>query len=368
METQTTLTAAMDGPYTPQQRKAIGEALEANRVASGLKVNQLSTMLGWHPSMYSRIIKGTYPGDIDKYLTGAVRWLNDRAEAAAAPAADYVETSIARRIIATCRRAVNRGTIARIEAPSGIGKSMALREFARQRGDRAAYIYAGENYSQRGALVREIALAVCQSAPDHMSSDRLFSRVRDTLRQFYGGGQSAPFAIIVDEAQTLTAASLNTLRNLHDDPACGAAIILAGTARLTFKLQSSHERGQYEQLNSRTRATWSMSETDPIDEADVDAVVAGTLAGLGCKSTLPAASLKFLRRLAGERGKLRNPVNRLRDVADMAEILGVRPTFSVAELDYVATLSGAEQQMVHAEPPFSATARPAAPQPRLATA
>ena len=108
----------------------------------------------------------------------------------------------------------------------------------------------------------------------------------------------------------------------------------------------------YEQLRSRAGAQYLMGIDDEIPLADVRAVADSVLAGLGHTGRLRRESYTYLHRLAQMDGKLRNVVHRLWAVHDVAAGVGAQPAYSVAELDFVATLVGHQCEMEHPEPPF----------------
>lgn len=94
------------------------------------------------------------------------------------------------------------------------------------------------------------------SPRSRFTSAQLYRDVTDKLAERYQGGRNQSYMIIIDEATTLRASAINMLRNLHDDPACRPAIILADTvSRLDgFLYSRAGIAGGNEQLRSRAKA------------------------------------------------------------------------------------------------------------------
>jgi len=308
-------------------------------------------------STWSLIQAGKYRGDIDRYLRRAVQWMADRLARAEAPQADYVPTKIGRYIMKVCQRAWSVPTIGVVVTPSGAGKTAALMEYARRRGDRAQYIPAGKAISTMQGLISELAGRLHVPVTTRSTSATLYRSVRDALADYYAAGKGDPFVIIVDEATTLRARAKNMLRNLHDDPAVRCAVVLADTARLNVDLNNRSGRALYEQLRSRSGAQFLMTVDEEIAAEDVRAVADSILKSLDCKRALHRDSYKFLHSLAQAEGKLRNVAYRLHAVHDVAGEVGQAPTYSVAELDFVADLVGGKRQLRHEAAPFGRPAK-----------
>lgn len=350
-----------DGPLTEKDRQQIRTALREIQAAENVPNSVMARILGCSQPLYSQLVKGTYKGDVDRWLARARQWMADRAERAEMPQVTYVETSIGRAIMTVCRRSWAKSRIGRVITPSGCGKTAALVEFARRRGDRALYLSAGECFSSKRALLGEIARQMGMRHARHDKLHELYPRIRDLLAGYYAQGKADPFCLIIDEATTLRADTLNMLRNLSDDPDCRVALVLADTWRLDVELHRPRGiAGGYEQLRSRIGVEFKMRVDDEISLADVKAVADSILDALGHKRRLRESSYRYLSHVTQIDGKFRNLVHRLEAVCEVAEATGTPAEYSVAQLDYVATLVGHDCQMEHAEPPFGRPARAAA--------
>ncbi len=335
---------ATEGRLTEQQRKDIRRALGEYMTAEALKPRAVARMLGVSESLLSGIRKGTYAADPDPWLRKIAALIADSAhKTAAAPPTSFVATTEARRILACCLRAVQMPCIAKIIGPSGIGKSEAFREFARRRGDRATYIQAGAALAGIRGVMELISRSLRLRLPQRISNAGMYLAIREDLARRYGGGAASPHSIIVDEATTLSGQALRLLRDLHDDPDVRAAVILGDTARLDDMVGDRRNvAGGYDQIRSRFGAVYFKRASEEISEEDVRLVADGALEALGHSRRLPAASYRYLARLANSEGTYRNVVYRLQTAAALAEGRDKEPAYSVAELDFAGLMLGRE--------------------------
>lgn len=329
------------------------------QAAADLSDVRIAGITGVSASVISQIKRGVYKGDSDRVLVDVDRWLSTRTEVLDAPDADYVPTTIGERIQTVCDMAVFRRTMGIVSTPSGWGKTVALREAARVRKSRCCLVYAGEAMNTKRELTSAIGDAMGMSG---LVADppTILRKVRKKLHGYYGGGRAESYLIIVDEATTLRPAAINMLRGLHDDPACRAAVVLADTvSRLDSFLHGRNQRviaGGNEQLRSRATAQYHVTASDTMLREDVRLVAAATLKAAGHRRKLDRHALDYLARLASEPGALRNVVARIENVGYLASRRNLAADYSVAQLDYVATLSGDAWRMQHDTVPFGPTA------------
>lgn len=346
--------------YTDAQRAALLTRLTDAQTAEGLSHAQMSAVLGVSRATWSKVHKGRYSGDVDRVLAAGERWLAEREARSETPLAEYVETRISLRILAVCRRAWRMPSIGLIVTRSGCGKTMALREFARQLGSKALLVEGGEATATKRDLIVELADRLGVPIGGRSYTPSLYREVRRRLAALYAGGRAAPVAILVDEATMMRPAALNLLRALHDDPTCRTPIVLAGTWRLHEDLHRRHGLpGGYEQLRSRAGAQYLMRADETIADGDVKLVADAVLAAIGHRRKLSADAVRYLCRLAQRDGGLRNVCQRLQAVADLAEAAclsgrqaGRAPTFAVAELDAAAPLVGHDMDSPEVPNPF----------------
>lgn len=328
------------------------------QLAERLSNRAMAGILGCSPATWSQICSGTYRGDVGRYLDAGVRWEEDRANRVAAAKAGYVDTSISRKILAVCHRAWSMPTIGRVITPSGCGKTVALREFLRRWPDRTLLLQAGEFLKTPQALLGAICRGLGLGDPFTTTIAETEWRVREKLRKRFNGGVGVPFTILVDEAHSVNAAGLNFLRNLHDDPEAGVALVLADTSRFNIFLYSARGiAGGNEQLRARFGAVCEVGEDAKIPAADVRAVADSLVAGLGHRAPLSPESLKFLVKVAQGGGHFRDVSKRLHAVRDVAAAEDAELEYTHAQLDFVATLVGEACEMEHPQPPFARAAR-----------
>ncbi len=349
--------AAREGELTATERERILKRVVEIQAAEEISDAAVARIIGCGRSTFSQIRRGRYKGDTQRYLRKARQWLEDRDARAATPRTEYVETTVGRLIMTVCRRAWQMPCIGLVITPSGAGKTSALTEFARRRGERAMYIQAGQAASSMLGLIGEIAERLgLATAGARYGVAGLYRMVRQRLAGYYAGGKADPYILLIDEATTLRPSVINMLRNLHDEPCCRAAIVLADTWRLDAELHSkAGMAGGYEQLRSRSGAQYQLRPDVEISAKDVRLVADATLRSIGVSKPLSAAAYKYLHKVAQADGKLRNVAHRIHAVSDVAPE-GTAPSWSVHQLDYVATMVGAECQIEHQAVPFGQVA------------
>ncbi len=345
--------AVTDDTLTDAQQADLLAAIlslqEMERISDGTMAKILRCSL----AVWSQVKRGIYTGNTAKFLIRGREWMAQRVERQAAPATPYVKTNIGERIMAACRRAWELPCIAKIVGPAGCGKTAALMEFVRRRGDRALYLQCGVAFNTKVGLIMELADRLKITQSNRMGSSGVYRAIRDRLAKYYAAGENDPFVLVVDEATTLKPNALEVLRNLHDDPACRVAVILADTARLEGELASRHGiAGGYEQLTRRFGAQYVLRADAAIDRKDVAAVADSTLDALGFSGKLDRHALDYLCEIAQEPGKLGNVVYRLHAVHGVLSQSGQEPAYGVVELDFVADLVGARRRYPDQAPAF----------------
>jgi len=359
------------GELTDRQRRRIVAAVEQRKAAEGISNAALGRIVNVSRTVIGRVLNGRYTGERDKYLRLLQAWLDGQVGRGDEAETPYVPTSVGERILTVCELAVSAPCIGLVRAASGLGKTAALREVAR-RSDLAptgaAYIQAGEACGSKTELLRELADALDVRPARRWTGQTLYRRVRDRLAGAYSEGRGGPFLLLIDEATTLSPRAINLLRNLHDDPACRTAIVLADTiVRLDGFL---HARGNLpggtEQLSTRSRATFRADSAEQTDArgrpatTDVRAIAEAALRGLGHDRRLPAQTCRYLYQVAQRPGHYRNVVALLQNASYVAARQGWRCEYTMPQLDWVAPLSGLDSQLAPPEaPPFERDGRPA---------
>jgi DNA transposition AAA+ family ATPase len=342
------------GELTDKEREQILRELEEVQAAENISTLEMAKILGIERTTLSRVKSGTYTGNVDNYLRIARSWLDGRRERFGIPEAPFAPTKIACKIMAVCQAAIDLPAIGVVRTRSGAGKTSAALEMVRRVGPASGiYLQAGQACRGEQALLVEIARKLGIKLSDYCSISKSYRVVRRELAERYSAGKGGSMLIFIDEATTLRPAAINMLRNLHDDPTCRPAIVLADTlSRMNYFINDDDHRrtvnqivGGNEQLRSRAQAQYIMNDADAISAEDVKLVVDATLEAFGRKRQLPAASYKYLHELANLPGSLRNVTARLENVWYFAQRGGFEADWSVSQLDYLARLSGRSCKM-----------------------
>ncbi len=341
-----------EGAISNKGRRQILRELEEVMATSKPKISlsRMSQLLAVNRAILSRLRQGTYTGNSDKYLRIIQRWLITHKDRIEVPASDYVGTSIGNRIMAVCEIACDLPCIGIVATPSGWGKTAALLEMARRKGpQQSVYIQTGQTCISPRELLIELARRVGVTLKARFTTADLYRDVRAVLAGRYQSGRGGSFLIVIDEATTLRPAAINMLRNLHDDPACRPAIVLADTvSRLDgFLYSQAGIAGGNEQLRSRAKGKFTRCVKDKLSPADVKLVADSCLAGLGFKGKLAANSYKYLTDLANEPGALRNVTARLENIYYFAARKGLKAEYGATQLDWIGLLSGDQPTMTH---------------------
>lgn len=350
---------------TAAETAAIIERAQAVKASENLSNEAIGRVIGYSSSVVSQVLgRGTYGGDVEEVLRQVRSWLDGRDMRSGRPETPFVKTRIAAMISAVCTRARNMPTIGMVVTPSGYGKTAAFGDFAARAGAGCVYVQAGEMMSTARGLLIELAMKLNVSMSRAWpSTEQVYREVRGRLAGMYAGGSAASTLIIVDEATTLRPRAINMLRNLHDDPACRPGVVLGDTWRMDAEMKNPRRRritGGYEQLTSRAGAVYRVAHGGEISQADSTAVARSVLKGLGFSGRLEPRAAGLLHAIANTPGALRNVVHRLQAVHDVAAATDSVPAYTKLELDYVATLVGAECELDHAGLPFGRAAARAA--------
>lgn len=212
-------------------------------IAGGITQAQVAREAGISSAVLSQALAGTYPGDVEKVAAKLAAWLDarrERAQSGLPPAAGFVSTPTAGRIMAALAYAQMAGDVAVIYGAAGVGKTMAAQQYA---ASRPAVWMATMSPGHAGvtACLEEVALAVgirdVPQAPAKILRE-VAARVRGT------GG-----LIVVDEAQHLGVAALDALRAIHD--ATGIGLALLGNDMVYGRMTGGSRAAYLDRLFSR---------------------------------------------------------------------------------------------------------------------
>lgn len=236
-----------------EQFKAIyqsGKIQSLNAVAKAIDIS---------PSALSLWLKGSYAGNndsIEKKVASYMQLIKERAESYAEET-DFVRgISNSEKILDICRLAHVQKTMGLVAGRAGLGKSRALREYAKNNPD-VIYIEVDTAYSSR-ELMREINIIVGHNGKGHLN--KLKNEIIDKLK---GTGR----LLIIDQAEYLGDKALDLLRTIHDK--AGIGVILAGLPQLMQNIKGTG--GVQEQIYTRIGAAFELS---PLKNEDIKKLVA----------------------------------------------------------------------------------------------
>lgn len=230
-------------------------------------VNELTTMMhnkGWSQAQAARgigvstavinqFLQNKYNGDVNAVEEKVRQFILREQERDKSRRIKpvYVATLMARKGRDVIRMAHMDGDINVIYGDAGMGKTMIMRQYAKEHLD-AVLIEADPGYTAR-VVLEELCnkLGLSKRGNMHELSEAIIQTLRDSGR-----------IILVDEAENLPYRALETLRRIHDKS--GVGIVLAGMPRLILNLKG--KRGEYKQLYSRVGFALRMGEALPEDD------------------------------------------------------------------------------------------------------
>lgn len=232
------------------------EAVKKFIAETGVSQQALATEIGVSGTALSQFLAGKYPGKTESVIKGLGEFINRscrRARRSKEP--DYVETTVAKRILAAIRvteqfTTAREGRICLIVGDSGHGKTKCL-----------------EQYAAVNPLARYVKLC------DKMSAAAMMSRIAAAMKLDAGGGlktlvdeltihlSNRELTIILDEAAGLDVGRLNLLRQVIVESGC--TLILAGNTHLLKTIsEPTGKRGNecLDQFRSRMLTSLNLDE------------------------------------------------------------------------------------------------------------
>lgn len=205
--------------------------------STGKKQVEVAAELGLSDALVSSFLAGKYktPHTVIPKVGELVR-LNEKKKVSPKEP-DFAPTSISRTVFNAISYAHLRGTVAVVYGDAGIGKTCAVREYVRQN-SLALVVTASPTYASITGINELLAeqLGV---------RERVARRI---TREITGKLKNSGRVVIVDEAQHLTARTLDHLRCISDESGVGIAFI--GNEEVYKRLYGSG-RAEFAQLFSR---------------------------------------------------------------------------------------------------------------------
>ena len=240
----------------------MNEQLRVYMDAHGLTQQQTAAKLDVSPATINQYLQGKYKGDTAA-LNGKVAQLIARGrEKAKAVNIGFVPTKTAAHIQEAAALAHALGEIYIVIGEAGLGKTVALREYAAQHKD-VLLIEVEPTYNAKAVL--QTLMAALGLQPVRTNHDMMMA-ITDRLR-------GSERLIIADEAELLGHKPLEILRRIHD--LSGVGLVLAGMPRLRANLRGAH--GEYKQLFSRVGFCCDLKNALPAEDiAKISEAVLGS--------------------------------------------------------------------------------------------
>ena len=203
-------------------------------------------------------LNDNYIGKNDKVADAINNFIQREKERNFKNVIPYVETSVVKYIHEVARLCHTNGEIGVCYGESGLGKTIAVKEYAKHYSD-SILIETDPGYNSKSLLCemhKRLGLSAKGSSYDLMD---------EVIRKLSNSGR----LLIVDEAENLPYKGLEILRRIHDKTNVG--MLLIGMPVLVENLRGS--QNQYKQLYSRVGFSKSLDRLLPTDVSNIlDAV------------------------------------------------------------------------------------------------
>jgi hypothetical protein len=193
--------------------------------------------IGYSSATVNQLLQRKYNGDQSGIHELIAKFLRrDRQRESHQEKYHFVKTDSASKGLTVIDYAHTEGEICVLHGAAGLGKTMILKEYARQNPE-VILIEADPGYTAR-VLLEELCrhLGLTRRGTIHDMTDTCVQALKDSGR-----------LVMIDEAEMLHYRSLEVLRRLHDKT--GVGVVLAGMPRLIVNLTG--RKGEYSQLYSR---------------------------------------------------------------------------------------------------------------------
>ncbi len=207
--------------------------------------NKASNLVGVSLSIISGLKTGNYKGNRDKQFDKLIAYFELKQEASTVATADheYVPTSISEQVQGYIRNCQMRGGLLAISGDAGIGKTRAIRKFAKDNTSSTIWITSNPCL----CTVKPILRAICKQLNiTAKTNDDMYSAILDKLRD--------GMVIVIDEAQHLSIKVIETLRGFSDyfsDRGQTLGICFVGNSMTISKFGGKAD-AVFEQIANRT--------------------------------------------------------------------------------------------------------------------
>ncbi len=224
-----------EGPLTEAQRRQAIENFNAYRRRHDLSLIDVARQVGTpRESTIRELLKGTFREGADDHVRTLNQWVEQHArQQAVRTKGVFVDTQVAKIILAACRLTRENGTCGLVYGGTGIGKSRCA-EALHDAFVGSILLVAGMGTRHPKGLISAMAGklgvrsgAKYQAEAEYLTQlERVVDRLRDSNR-----------LVIIDEAHKLNADALDAVREIHD--ATRSPFFLLATQQLHERLKRS---------------------------------------------------------------------------------------------------------------------------------
>ncbi len=208
---------------------------------SGKSRQQIAKETGISSSAISQFLNGKYGGDNEEIAKNLINYLKvaQKRVSANKHTCFYEELDNTKRVLVACYHAHTRNDITLVFGDAGAGKTTAL-EYYRDTNAGVVMITANSCTASASAILKLISQKIGKTITG--KKDALMNEL---VNHFRGTNR----LIIIDEADHLTIAALQAVRNLNDEAKIG--IVLSGNSKIYNQMLIGSKSSELQQLRTR---------------------------------------------------------------------------------------------------------------------
>lgn len=235
--------------------QAVRQSLNEYIATTGKTQAEIARSVGVSDSRISQFRKGTYTGDNESLAYSLQQMMNlDTRRQQTVKKPGFVVTSTAKEVMTVARYTHEHTDIGVIYGPAGIGKTMALKQYA-QEYPSTVFITADVTTARAKALLEEIADKIGTKSSGTQSAIK-----RGIISELNRSGRM----IIIDEAQHLAYEALEALRTIMHDT-CGTGVLLCGN-EVIYSNMIGKRNAPFAQLFSRVGISRGLSKKVSLED------------------------------------------------------------------------------------------------------
>lgn len=216
------------GNWTESQKETAQRFRAWAREKAEKSNSEIAELLDCSPAVVSQMLKGSYSGDVDKYVRRMGQILKRQRKRSVAPVEpSFVKNTTAKKVIEGLWNAHTEKTLVFVVGPTGVGKTRAAKHYC-NRDAAARYLATGE-----GCRPRALVGALADLLDVETSGRGTWGLRRDISRSLRGSDQ----LLVLDEVDYLPEKTHQVIRQIHDEAGCG--VVLVGTPACLRRLRES---------------------------------------------------------------------------------------------------------------------------------